>query len=539
MRIKTKFNVITVIYLVFVVSLILILFLTSQRVTRLEEGYRTSEELVKDVFELNIVTDDYLMHPNERASQQWQIKYDSIENMLEMLDVDTPEKQNILNSIKETYESIESNFASLKKPDISSELRNRLNSQLLIKSQIMVAKTSSLAEANYQEEVIVQQRARWITYIFIIIMSLLIILTWLMVTKISMPIQKLRDVAAKIGAGNFKIKADIKTNDELEELGNAINKMSVDLQEIKFLEGEKAMKEALEKEVGKKTTELDKKLKEAEDARTATMNILEDIDEARHELEMEDIRKNELFNITSHELKTPLVPIQGYLDLVLTGKQGKINEKQRESLSTVERNSKRLGRLIEDVLDIARIQSKKMKFNFEMADPSIVIKDAVKGMESGAKKEKIYLKLNIKPLPKVYVDPSRMMQVITNLIGNALKFTTKGGITVSAYSKEGSVFIEVKDTGAGIKPEDREKIFERFFQVDSSITRKYGGTGLGLAISRGICKAQGGDITIKSQFGKGSTFTVKIPAGKKIKKKEFGLYGFMEGMDAEPEKGKE
>ncbi len=229
MRIKTKLNVMTAIYLVFVVALVLILFLTSQQVILLEEEHRTSEELVQAIFELNILTDDYLMHFNERALQQWQTKYDSIENMLSLLGNKDPEKEDILNNIKEIHKSIEPIFANLKEPGISSELKNRLDSQLSIKSQSMVSEASRMAEIDYQEEVAIQQRARAITYIFIIIMSILIAATWLMITGISKPMNKLQKGTEIIGKGNLKYRIKIESKDELGELAKSFNIMTTNL----------------------------------------------------------------------------------------------------------------------------------------------------------------------------------------------------------------------------------------------------------------------------------------------------------------------
>ena len=275
------------------------------------------------------------------------------------------------------------------------------------------------------------------------------------------------------------------------------------------------------------TKYLQNKLKEAEDARAATMNILEDIEDARKQLELEDIKKNELFNITSHELKTPLVPIQGYLDLIEKGTYGQLTDKQKEILEIVDRNVKRLAKLISDVLDIARIQSKKMKFDIELIDPSSLIKESAEGMQSAAKNKNLSIKVTVEKLDVVYVDKQRLVQVITNIIGNAIKFTGKGGVAIHAYCSGKNIYIDISDTGIGIKPEDQDRIFEKFYQVDSTLTRKYGGTGLGLAISKGIMRSLGGDIIFKSQFGKGSRFTIIIPNHEKVKKTEFDLYGFV------------
>lgn len=366
----------------------------------------------------------------------------------------------------------------------------------------------------------------FITFIFMALMALSLSKT------ISSPIVSLTKLTDDISKGKFDTKIDPKLKESKDEIGSlalAFGRMTEDLK--KAQEEQKKYSSNLEKEVKNKTAELKKRLEEADESREAAMNILEDVEEARKALEEEDIRKNELLNITSHELKTPLVPIEGYTDLLLKEKQGNMNKKQKETLEIIARNAKRLENLIGDVLDIARLQARKMKFFLAAEDPAKVVKDVVAGMKSFAEREKIRLSCEIKgKLPTVLMDKNRITQVITNLINNAIKFTPeKGSVTVIVEKKGDNLLMHVKDTGIGIDPKYHGKLFSKFFQVDSSITRKYGGTGLGLSICKGITEAHGGKITVVSALGKGSTFTVELPVKKSRVKMAAGMYGLVFG----------
>ncbi|MDP2749840.1 MAG: ATP-binding protein, partial [Nanoarchaeota archaeon] len=373
-----------------------------------------------------------------------------------------------------------------------------------------------------------------VIWIICLLLLLLLVIVFFLSKQVAKPITELKAYAAEIESGNVYASLDIESShDEIEEIADCIKDIVNELKLLREREllSEKKRSKALEKEVAIKTDELNQKLKETEDMIKATMNILEDVDESRKQLEEEDVKKNELFNITSHELKTPLVPIKGYLELMHNEKLGKLNDKQKEMLAVVDRNVKRLSGLIDDILDVARLQSSKMKFNFVELDPTTIVKDSIDAMQTDAKIRGIYLKANIKPMPKIYGDYSRLMQVVTNLIKNAIKFTEKGGITVNAYKQDDYVLIDVIDTGVGIKLEDQEKLFHKFFQVDSSITRKFGGTGLGLVISRAITEAHGGTLKItNSVYGKGTTFTIKLPTGHKKMKEQMGMYGMTSSL---------
>lgn len=226
----------------------------------------------------------------------------------------------------------------------------------------------------------------------------------------------------------------------------------------------------------------------------------------------DDSIQMEFLNIVSHELKTPLTPTMAYLNLLLKERLGKLTKQQKEALEIIEKNAKLLKRLIWNFLDLSRLEAGSMKFSMQQIDLTELIKKVIKDMETFAKAKNIVIESKIRHLPITEGDRERLAQVITNLIDNAIKFTPKKGKIIVETRKKGySLIISISDTGIGISKQKLDKIFTKFFQVDSSVARKYSGTGLGLTICKGIISAHGGDIIVESTLGKGSTFSIKLP----------------------------
>ncbi|MBU0545889.1 MCP four helix bundle domain-containing protein [Patescibacteria group bacterium] len=224
--------------------------------------------------------------------------------------------------------------------------------------------------------------------------------------------------------------------------------------------------------------------------------------------------KDDFLNTTTHELKTPLIPIKSQSEILLAGDYGELNAEQKEAVEMIFRNEELLNQLTGDVLDVTKIKSSKLKLVLEETVLGRIVVEAVRNMEKIAEKSR--LKLVLKPLPelpKLSIDPRRMTQVMNNLLNNAIKFTPeKGEVEIMVKKTEKNVEVSVKDTGLGMEKKTLEKLFTPFFQAQSDILRKYGGTGLGLAICKGIIEAHNGKIWAKSDgLGKGSVFTFWLP----------------------------
>jgi nitrogen-specific signal transduction histidine kinase len=241
-----------------------------------------------------------------------------------------------------------------------------------------------------------------------------------------------------------------------------------------------------------------------------------ELERANQELRRIDEIKSEFVSIASHELRTPLAAIKNAVQLILKGKTGEINENQAKFLLMAERNIDRLTSLLNNLLDLSRIESGKVLLNFEEIGLRDTIEFTLSSFKPQADTRSIKLRMDVPAeIPSVYADHEKLEQILTNLIGNAIKFTPEGGeISVSArpfHENKNMVAVSVKDSGVGIPEDELEKVFEKFHQVEGSLTRTVAGTGLGLAITKGLVEVSHGSIWVESEIGKGSTFTFTLP----------------------------
>jgi len=226
-----------------------------------------------------------------------------------------------------------------------------------------------------------------------------------------------------------------------------------------------------------------------------------------------DRAKSEFVSNVSHELRTPMTAIKGYADLLYAEAVGPINQEQERFLSIIRGNSDRLTALINDLLDISRMETGRVRFEPRPLQIGEVIADVVNALSVPAEaKNQALSYVVVGGLPDVTGDRDRLNQVITNLVSNAVRYTPEGGkIEVRAYPVEGAVRVDVADTGIGIAPEDLGRIFERFYRADDALVQETAGTGLGLSIAKMFVEMHGGRVWVESQLGKGSTFTFILP----------------------------
>lgn len=222
--------------------------------------------------------------------------------------------------------------------------------------------------------------------------------------------------------------------------------------------------------------------------------------------------KSEFISVVSHELRTPLTAIKEGIGIVYDGSAGKINDEQKDFLDTAKRNVDRLARLINNVLDFQKLESGKIEFNFKENDINEIIKEVAKTMEPPAESKGLKIDIDLDNNIKEFsFDKDKIIEVVVNLVNNAIKFTEKGKITMSSSVDKKDIIIGVADTGSGIKKEDISKLFKSFKQLEQINERKTGGTGLGLAISKKIVKKHKGEMWVESEHGKGSTFYFSLP----------------------------
>jgi signal transduction histidine kinase len=304
------------------------------------------------------------------------------------------------------------------------------------------------------------------------------------------PVKHLRDVSDAIAAGRLTIRSQIQTGDEFEELSHAFNRMLHNLV-------------AMQQELRDVNNDLDRKVDELAQANMALfeMNRL----------------KSDFLATMSHELRTPLNSIIGFSE-VLAGTE-QLNERHRRYATNIQSSGRMLLAMINDILDLAKIESGKMEIRSE----DFSIRDICEGLSNlcrpVAERKNITLECRLdEAIPLLRQDPGKLRQILYNLLSNAIKFTPEGGrVTLRARAEARFVVIEVQDTGIGIAAEDRDTIFQKFRQAkapgqdDNVLTREHQGTGLGLSIVRELTKLLGGEVHLESQPGQGSTFTVRVP----------------------------
>jgi signal transduction histidine kinase len=242
------------------------------------------------------------------------------------------------------------------------------------------------------------------------------------------------------------------------------------------------------------------------------VRLFDEIQDKSRQLEEASQHKSQFLANMSHELRTPLNAILGYAELMADGAYGEPSEKMLGILKRLEANGKHLLGLINDVLDLSKIEAGQLEL--ELSDYCVqdIAQTVRSTLEPLAADKKLAFKLELaRDLPAGHGDGRRLTQVLINLVGNAIKFTDAGEVAIKAEANHGSFYVSVRDTGPGISAADQTKLFQEFQQADNAITRKKGGTGLGLAISKRIIEMHGGRIWVDSIVGQGSTFFFTLP----------------------------
>ena len=388
------------------------------------------------------------------------------------------------------------------------------------------------------------QSRRYLQGLTLILLAGAIIFAALLARQFTRPLLRLAATARQVASGDLEARALADSNDEIGLLGATINRMATRLQTM--LEREKTAREQLQlrvhnllefagrvqggdlsgvaptgddDEMGQLTMAVNEMVRHLRIILEEERSMRDNLEKSRAELESAneklkelDLMKSEFLNTVSHELRTPLTSIKAFAEILLDN-VGEDVETQTEFLGIINKESDRLTRLINNLLDLSRIEAGRMKWDREPLDLHEVVDTALLTLSGAAEKKGLILESEVEEDLPTVGDKDKLIQVVTNLLGNAIKFTTEGGTVKVSASRNDllTARIEVQDSGMGIDPEFHESIFEKFSQIDSSETRDIKGSGLGLPIARSIAEHHNGKLFVESEAGKGATFIVELP----------------------------
>jgi len=323
-----------------------------------------------------------------------------------------------------------------------------------------------------------------------------------LVRSVAGPIYHLADATKAVAQGQLDKTVPIKRTDEIGVLADSFNHMIKQLKVSR--EKIEAWNRELEAKVAERTRELEEKHHELE--------------KAYRELKTLDKTKDDFLSLVSHELRTPLSSVLLYSEMLLDGLADS-EQSRTEFLTTIVENCKRLTRLINDVLDLSKIEAGRMPFKLEELNFKELVAETLSGIRPAITSKGINLDYkDVDPRIRLWADKDRIIQVLTNIISNAIKFTPEGGkISISLASEGKMGVVAVKDTGKGIRKEDIPKVFDRFSQLES-IDHHSEGTGLGMTISKSIIERLGGRIWIESEHGRGTTVFFTLPKAERFHK---------------------
>jgi signal transduction histidine kinase len=298
------------------------------------------------------------------------------------------------------------------------------------------------------------------------------------------PVKHLKEVSDAISAGELNVRSEIQTGDEFEDLSHAFNRMLRNLVNM-------------QDRLRKLNVDLDRKVDELAQANLA--------------LYESNRLKSDFLATMSHELRTPLNSILGFSDVLQSA--GGLLDRQSRWLANIRNSGEQLLNLINDILDLAKIEAGKMQVRVARFSIYDVCEGMMTMFRPLAEKKNIDLRDTLPPdLPIMRQDVVKLQQILSNLLSNAIKFTPEGGrVLLNAGAQGSNLVLTVIDTGVGIAADEQEQVFEKFRQAGNPMTREHGGTGLGLSIVRELSKLLGGDVTLHSELGRGSTFIVRIP----------------------------
>jgi signal transduction histidine kinase len=498
MKIKTRLQIITIISVAIALAIGSVLFLTSQRMNKEISGLKIANEIAKGVFELNVITYEYLLYREQRMQTQWQLRHDSLTKWLPWEEFKSPERRLILDRMHQNLESLKALFSKLvenykrggrKESPLSGELEERLVGQLLVKSQAMVSDASQLAEASRADVTIAQQRSSLLVMVFVaIITAIIAAIAFMFGRSVVKPISKLHEGTEIIGAGNLNYKVGTMAKDEVGQLSRSFDQMTIQLKEsFVGLEKEIAERKQAEEEIRRLNAELEQRVVE----RTGQLEA------ANKELEA--------FSYSvSHDLRAPLRSIDGFSQALQEDYGEKVEGQGKDYIRRIRGATKRMADLIDALLKLSRVTRSEIRL--EKLSLSMLARTIAADLQKIQPDRQVEF---IIPEGLTANGDARLLRiVIENLIGNAWKFTSRKENACielgSLQQGDGKLAYFVKDNGAGFDMAYADKLFGAFQRLHG--TEEFSGTGIGLATVQRIILRHGGRVWAEGEPEKGATF---------------------------------
>jgi signal transduction histidine kinase len=498
MNIKNKLYISAGISIVLVVALVSMVLVTSGRIAEENKKHQLLMDVYKSVSELDIVTYDYLLHREKRMEHQWNIKHDSLgeildglaeEEGLKSIRADYATLGNLFSQVTENYRERQEYIregASQKKIDALTGLEERLVAQLLITSHSIIADASRLAEEAHTEATETQRVASNLTVILMIVLAIAITTSSLIIARsISKPLTRLADYSRRVGEGEYTADIEIKGKDEVASVASDVKSMVGQLRKHR---------EHLEELVEERTSDLKARTTELEWANTEVTAINKELEAFAYSV--------------SHDLRAPLRAIDGFSQILVEDYGDKLDENGQHQLDVIQGSARQMGQLIDDLLAFSRLGRKGMSMS--EIDMGVLAQEVFEQLHLGTPGRAV--KLKVDTLPPADGDRAMIREVLVNFLSNAMKFTRPGKapvIEVTGTVDENENVYSVKDKGVGFDMKYGDKLFQVFQRLHSA--EEYEGTGIGLALVQRIIHRHGGRVWAKGKVNKGATFYFTLP----------------------------
>ena len=484
MKIRTKERLVTIIALAMIGLIAVLIGWTYKEVDVANRQRQQASEIARALSQLRLLTFEHRLYHNERTKAQWYAVSNRADLLIANTQTSIPTQDQILTGVRERRVKEMRLFAELTSGERGSRsdapleestrlFESTLLSRLLAEQQDNFSDVFRLTDIATERINSAQRQLLFVTLAGLVLIALTKgFASWIVNHDVLAPLVRLQQATREIGAGNWNFKLDVGGDDELGRLRRSFN----------------AMAERIEAQA----TALQKALDSAQAANRT---------------------KSEFLANMSHELRTPLNAIIGFTGTLLMKLPGPLNADQEKQLRTVQTGAKHLLSLINDLLDVTKIEAGRVELSPASTDCKEVIDEVGTSLRPQAEAKGLQFAVTVPQGLIVRTDRRAFSQIIINLTNNAIKFTERGSVRIRAERREENghraLEIGVEDTGVGIRPEDQAKLFAAFSQVDAKTGQE--GTGLGLHLSQKLAEALGGRIVLKSEYGRGSTFTLVLP----------------------------